>query len=253
MKSTAVAGLLIAAILSSSSGGSPADSASADHSPAAHGKSAAYLGKEADLIGAIALRPAAAIVLLSEPCGARQGYGRARLFRYGPIKSAPTAEQDGCYRKQDRRAGARARIIVYESDGTSLGKPFLEVPGAEPFAPRYFFRPLAEGTGNSGARIVAVGESSREAGADYAALGLTRQACPFAKGWLLAQQLAEGSSEGDRRCWEERGDSIAVRAIEYPKNAPPRLSAEEKLVNKSGFFAAATLATTPVKYDWSSR
>ena len=97
-----------------------------------------------------------------------------------------------------------------------------------------------------------MGESSRETGSDYAALGLTRQPCPFEKGWLLAQQLAEGSSEGDRRCWEERGDSIAVRAIEYPENAPPRLSADEKLVDKSGFFAAATLATTPVKYDWSS-
>jgi len=249
MKSTVIAGILVAAMLSGSSrGNGPFEPSSAN--PAPKGNPAVYLGKEADLIGGMVLRPAVAIVLLSEPCGAQQGYGRARLFSYEPMKSAPTAEHDGCYNKRDRRAGTQARVVIYESDGTSIGKPILEVAGAEAFAPRYFFLPL-----DGDIRIVAVGESSRrgETGTDYASLGLTTQPCPFAKAWLLARHIAAGSSDGDQRCWEERGNSIAVRAIERSKSAPPRLSADEKLVDKAGFFAAATLATTPVKYDWSSR
>jgi hypothetical protein len=251
MKSTAIAIILVAAILAGRSrGNGPVESSSAN--PAPKGNPAAYLGKEADLIGGIVLRPAAAIVLLSEPCGSLRGYARARLFRYEPMKSAPSAEQDGCYSKRDRRAGT---VVVYESDGTSIGKPILQVPGAEAFAPRYFFLPLDGDTGNLQSKIVAVGESStrRATGTDYSSLGLTRQPCPFRGAWLLARHIATGSSDGARRCWEERGNSIAVRGIEYSKGAPPRLSTDEKLVDKSAFFAAATLATSPLKYDWSSR
>lgn len=253
MKSTAIAGMFIAAILSGSSrGNGHADPASQATDPAVHGKSSAYLGKEADLIGGMVLRPAAAIVLLSEPCGALQGYARARLFSYEPMKSAPAAERDGCYSRKERRAGT---IVVYQSDGTSIGQPILEASGAEAFAPRYFFLPPDGNARSLESKIVALGESSssRSTATDYSSLGLTRQPCPFQGAWLLARQIAAGSSDARQSCWEERGNSIAVRAIESSRNAPPRLSANETLVDKSAFFAAATLATTPVKYDWSSR
>jgi hypothetical protein len=256
MKSTAVAGLLIATMLSGSSrGNGPVDSASGGANPAPHGNSSAYLGKEADLIAGIVLRPAAAIVLLSEPCGAQPGYARARLFSYEPLRSAPAAEHDGCYGKRALRAGTQAMIVVYESDGTSIGKPVLKVPGAEVFAPRHFFLPLDGDADNLQSRIVAVAESSTRhaSGTDYFSLGLTRQPCPFEQAWRLARHLAEGRSDRYTRCWQERGSSIAVRAVEHSKHAPPRLSADERQVDKAAFFAAATLATTPVKYDWSSR
>jgi hypothetical protein len=105
---------------------------------------------------------------------------------------------------------------------------------------------------------VAVAESSPQhttatgTGTDYFSLGLTLQPCPFEHTWRLARRLAEGSSDGDTRC-EERGGSIAVRGVEHSKHVPPRLSADEQQVAKAAFFAAATLATTPVKYDWLSR
>jgi len=251
MKSTSIAVILAAAMLSGGSrGNGPAQYSSAN--PSADGSPSGYLGKEADLIGEIVLRPAAAIVLLSEPCGAQRGYARARLFSYEPGKSVPAAERDGCYSRRDRKGGT---IVVYESDGTSIGKPLLQVPRAEAFAPRNFFLPPDGATGKRQPRIVAVGESStRHASAtDYSSLGLTRQPCPFQKAWLLARHIPEGSSDGYRRCWEDRGNSIAVRDISYPQDAPPHLSTDEQLVDKSAFFAAATLATNPRKYDWSSR
>lgn len=250
MKSTAIA-LILAAILSGSSrGDAPVASASANSTT--RGDPSAYLGKEADLIGGIVLRPAAAIVLLSEPCGAQRGYARARLFRYEPGKSAPTAERAGCYDRSDRKA---ATLVVYESDGTSIGKPILRLPAAEVFAPGKFFLPPAGATGNLQPRIVAVGESStRHAGTtDYSALGLTRQPCPFDAAWLLARHIAEASSDDYRRCWQERGNSVAVRDVSLLQGAPPHLSRDEHLIDKSAFFAAATLATSPLKYAWSSR
>lgn len=253
MKLTAIAGLLVAAFLSGISSGNVAgDSGPDGANPASHGNPKAYLGKEADLIGGIVLRPAAAIVLLSEPCGAQPGYARARLFSYQPMQSAPTAEHDGCYSKKDRKAGT---IVVYASDGTSIGKPILQVPGAEAFAPRYFFLPPEGDAGDLQSRIVAVGESppNRATGTDYSSLGLTTQPCPLQKGWLLARHIATSTSDGSRRCWQERGNSIAVRIPRHSKNAPRQLSADERLVDKAAFFAAATLATTPLKYDWRSR
>jgi hypothetical protein len=253
MKSTAVASLLIAAFLSGISSGNAAagDSGQDGVNPASHGNPKVYLGKEADLIGGIVLRPAAAIVLLSEPCGAQPGYARARLFSYQPMQKAPAAEHDGCYSKKDRKAGT---IVVYASDGTAIGKPILQVPAAEAFAPRYFFLPPEGDARDLQPRIVAVGESppNRATGTDYSSLGLTTQPCPLEKGWLLARHIAS-SSDGYQRCWQERGNSIAVRMLRHAKNAPPQLSAHERLVDKSAFFAAATLATTPLKYDWPSR
>ncbi len=165
MKALAVAGIVISATLSGSSRGhGPFDSASSGAQPDTKASPSAYLGKEADLISRIVLRPARAIVLLSEPCGIRHGYSRARLFSYAPMKNGPTAEHDGCYRREYSTAAANGTIIVYESDGTRLGEALIEVPAAEAFAPRYFFLPF----GQPQPQIVAIGEltSKRQTGSD---------------------------------------------------------------------------------------
>ena len=250
MKGLAIAGIVIAATLSGSSRGhGPFDSSGAH--PDTKGSPSAYLGKEADLISRIVLRPATAIVLLSEPCGAQHGYARARLFSYEPTKSSPTAEHDGCYRRIDRTVAANGTIIVYESDGTVLGKALAEVPVAEAFAPRYFFLPF----GQLQPKIVAMGElaSKHQRGSDGSSIGLTRQPCPFERGWLRARHLPADRSDTEQSCWQERGNSIAVRAISHAGKEPQRLSPDEQAADKEGFFAAATLATTPVKYAWPSR
>lgn len=212
----------------------------------------AYLGKEADLISRIVLRPGRAIVLLSEPCGALHGYARARLFSYGSMKSVPTAERDGCYGKTERAPDSKGSIVVYSSDGTTLGKVIAEAPVAEAFAPRRFFLPFGGGADHPQPKIVAIGvlASKRPAAPDYSSIGLTLQPCPVDAAWLLARHIPMGRS--DQGCWEPRGTSIAIRDIESSSQHPPRLSPEEKLVDKAGFFAAATLATTPVKYAWPS-
>lgn len=243
MQALASASIIIAATLS--------NPASSGAYPATQGSPGAYLGKEADLISRIVLRPARAIVLLSEPCGVQHGYSRARLFSYAATKTAPTAETAGCYRRTDSTAAANGTIIVYASDGTVLGKVLVEVPVAEAFAPRHFFLPFD----HLQPKIVALGElaSKRKTGSGYSSIGLTRQPCPFVPGWLSARHLPAGSTDTEQSCWQERGRSIAVRDISHSGNEPPRLSADEQEAGKVSFFAAATLATTPLKYDWSSR
>lgn len=231
----------------------PAAPSSAAHSSGAPSRSSAYLGKEADLISRIVLRPGRAIVLLSEPCGILHGYSRARLFSYEPMKSAPKAERDGCYSKTGPAAEANGSIVVYESDGTLLGKAIAAALAAEAFAPRHFFMPFGGDAGHLQPKIVAIGvlASKHQSGSDYSPIGLTRQPCPVDATWFLAQHIPAGRD--DQGCWQERGNSLAIRAIDHSNNRPPRLSPDEKLADKAGFFAAATLATTPVKYDWSSR
>lgn len=209
----------------------------------------AYLGKEADLISRIVLRPAHAIVLLSEPCGVLHGYSRARLFSYRAMKSTPTAERDGCYGKTDRAPDSNGSIVIYASDGTTLGKVIAAAPAAEAFAPRKFFVPFGD-AGHPPPKIVAIGvlAPKHPTARDYSSIGLTRQPCPVDASWFLARHIPAGRS--DQGCWEPRGDSIAIRDIDSSNRHAPRLSPEEKLVDKAGFFAAATLATTPIKYDW---
>lgn len=256
MKSLLIGSAGIALVASGcSNSGAPPPSASSGANSAPAARSRAYLGKEADVIRWIVLRPSGVVVLLSEPCGVQQDYFRAKLFSYEPTKATPAAEHDGCYSEKGRTPGPEGMITVYESDGTTIGKSILEVSVSEAFTPKYFFLPLDNDPRNTRPRIEAVGVSSSkyDTGTDYFPIGLTRQPCPFDKAWLLARHIPEGNADSYERCWQERGNSVVLRDATYSENEPPKLSPDGELVDKAGFFSAATLATTPVKYDWSSR
>jgi hypothetical protein len=140
--------------------------------------------------------------------------------------------------------------------GITIGKLILEISTAEAFDPTNFFLPLDNDPHRTPPKIEALGVNKLtfkgfEGSPDYDTIGLTRQACPVAKGWFLVRHIPTGTADPYERCWMENGNAVVIREIDYSVN-PLALSEDEESVDKDRFFAAGTVATTPLKYKWSN-
>ena len=232
-------------------GGCSKSSPTTDATLPAPATATAFLGKEADNVAWLLLRPASAAVLLTEPCGAQDKFHEARLFSYESGKSTAISQHSGCYNDEDREMGPQGKIKILEGDGAKLGNLLLEVPVSEAFTPKDFFLPLDNDPRNTPPRIeaIGVGTTTFENKVDYDPIGLTRQLCPVATGWFLARHIPVASADPYEKCWKEQGNSVVVRDIDQSAN-PATLDKSEELIDKDRFFAAGTISNTPAKYQW---
>jgi hypothetical protein len=244
-------GLYICA-LASLVGGCSKSRSTTEGTASAPASAAAYLGKDADEVAWLLLRPGSAAVLLTEPCGAQEKFHKAKLFSYEGGKSTPAVARAGCYNDEDREMGPQGKIKVLASDGAVLGDLLLEVPVGEAFTPRDFFLPLDSDPRNTPPKIeaIAVGTTMFEGKIEYDTIGLTRQACPLERGWFLARHIPVASADPYEKCWMARGSTVVVRDIDRSAS-PATLDKSEELIDKDHFFAAGALSTMPAKYTWS--
>jgi hypothetical protein len=233
-------------------GGCSKSSSTSDATLSAPATETLYLGKEADNVAWLLLRPSGAAVLLTEPCGVQEKFHKAKVFNYESGKSTPVAEHSGCYNDEDREMGPQGKIKILDSDGVRLGNPLLEVPVSEAFTPKDFFLPLDNDPRNTPPKIeaIGVGTTTFENKVDYDTIGLTRQPCPVEPGWFLARHIPAASADPYERCWMEKGNTVVVRDIDQSTN-PATLDKSEEVIDKDRFFAAGTISKTPAKYQWA--
>lgn len=232
-------------------GGCSKSSLTAEANFSAPATEAAFLGKDADNIAWLLLRPSGAAVLFTEPCGVQERFHRAEIFSYESGRSTPVAEHSGCYNDEDREMGPQGKIKILESDGVRLGNLLLEVPVSEAFTPKDFFLPLDSDPGNTTPKIeaIAVGTTTFENKVDYDTIGLTRQVCPVERGWFLARHIPVASADPYEKCWMEKGNTVVVRDIDQSAN-PATLDNSDEVIDKDRFFAAEGISKTPTKYKW---
>ncbi len=188
--------------------------------------------------------------MLRERCGVHQEYGKAKVFAYSEGIPSPTAEKEGCWRREGQLS-REGDLAVYESNGVDIGKLIVSVKVEASFSPKWFFLPLDNDPRREKPKIVAVANQDTVYNGFHLRnpIGLTRQKCPIGLDWQLARYIPQASHDDFEGCWRQSERGIEIKNIDYDKN-PLKLSKQTEFFSKNLFFEAGSLHTRPLKFAW---